>query len=114
MAEVFAFTFNTLLCDMAAVDTKYRDEILEAQKSLLDQCVCKLELLKAENPEIAEKDKDWILTSLLPGTLGLCRALGRYGMPDDYLITRVFPTEPPPPSPASQMVTTKQSFSNFR
>ena len=107
MAEVFAFTFNTLLCDMAAVDTKYRDKIIEAQKSLLDQCVCKLELLKGQ-------DKDWILKSLLPVTLGLCRALGRYGMPDDYLITRVFPTEPPPPSPASQMVTTKQSFSNFR
>lgn len=47
-------------------------------------------------------------------TIGLIRALGRFGFPDNYLITRLFPQEAPPPSPASQLVTTKQSFSNFR
>ena len=57
---------------------------------------------------------DWIFKSLLPVTIGLIRALGRFGFPDNYLITRLFPQEAPPPSPASQLVTTKQSFSNFR
>lgn len=112
VAEVFTFAFNTLLCDMVnCVDSGFRSQILDTQKNLLEKCIGIIEMLK-ENK--GEKDAEWIFNSLLPVTLGLCRSLGRFGNADDYLITRLFPTEAPPPSPASQIVTTKQSFSNFR
>ena len=109
MAEVFAFAFNTLLSDMACIDAGFRQQILEAQKNLLEKCVGIIEKLK-EQP----KDSEWVLKSLLPVTFGLCRSLGRYGSADNFLITKLFPYETPPPTPASQIVTTKQSFSNFR
>ena len=109
VAEVFAFAINTLLSDMAVVDGGYRQIILDAQMALLEKCVRNIEKSK----ECAE-DTDWICESLIPVTFGLCRALGRFGFPDEYLITRIFPQEAPPPSPASQLITAKQNFSNFR
>lgn len=112
VAEVFTFAFNTLLSDMVhCVDAEFRQQILNSQKELLEKCIQIIESLKDDHKE---EDADWIFKSLLPVTLGLCRALGRFGNPDDCLITRLFPMEAPPPSPASQIVTTKQSFSNFR
>ena len=41
--EVFAFAFNTLLCDMIMLSQDYRDQILEAQQNLLKKCVEALE-----------------------------------------------------------------------
>ena len=42
--EVFAFSFNTLLCDMLMLSSEYREQILEAQKNLLEKCVNALEI----------------------------------------------------------------------
>ena len=109
VAEVFAFAINTLLSDMAVVDGGFRTIILEAQMSLLEKCVQAIEKAKE-----SVEDPIWYCDSLIPVTFGLCRALGRFGLPDNFLITRVFPQEAPPPSPASQLITAKQSFSNFR
>ena len=110
MAEVFAFAINTLLSDMAVVDGGFRTMILDAQMSLLEKCVSAIE--KAKESEV---DDEWsYCDSLIPVTFGLCRALGRFGLADNFLITRVFPQEAPPSSPASQLITAKQSFSNFR
>ena len=57
---------------------------------------------------------EWKSRIVVPVTFGLCRALGRYGSIDELLITRLFPIEVTPPAPTSQLVTSKQSFSNFR
>ena len=111
VAEVFAFTFNTLLCDMAIVDAGFRQQIFNEQENILEKCVQTIAQFK-EKPESA--DSEWIFQILIPVTFGICRALGRFGHLDNFLITKLFPTEPPPPSPASQMVITKQNFSNFR
>ena len=57
---------------------------------------------------------EWKVKIVVPVTLGLCRALGRFGSTDELLISRLFPIEVSPPPPTSQLVTSKQSFSNFR
>ena len=51
VAEVFSFAFNTLLCDMAVVDSGFRTQILEAQKSLLSKCVGIIESLKEDKTQ---------------------------------------------------------------
>ena len=113
VAEVFAFAINTLLSDMAVVDGGFRTMILDAQMSLLEKCVTAIE--KAKESDNDDLESNWnYCDSLIPVTFGLCRALGRFGLADNFLITRVFPQEAPPPSPASQLITAKQSFSNFR
>ena len=52
VAEVFAFAINTLLSDMASIDTGFREQILDAQKSLLDKCVGFLEIVHDDSTQL--------------------------------------------------------------
>ena len=57
--EVFAFSFNTLLCDMLMLSSEYREQILEAQKKLLEKCVNALEINDHEGD--VEKSGTYVL-----------------------------------------------------
>ncbi|EYC21934.1 hypothetical protein Y032_0018g3619 [Ancylostoma ceylanicum] len=90
--EQFAFCFNTVLSDLAALLPEYRDVIVNAQIDALACAVASLfEIL--EDHENVSQSKTHLL-KLICYVLGLLRSLGRYSPRSDKpLISYVFPMD---------------------
>ncbi|CAB3384659.1 Hypothetical predicted protein [Cloeon dipterum] len=98
VAERFSFVLNTILSDIASRDQDARAEIISAQIEFFGVLVNLSRSYKDQRSPRGSTARLTLCKATIPVLMGMARAMGRFGDPDDTpLISKIFPLTPPMP-----------------
>ena len=95
-AEIFSFSLNTLLNDVATHNPHLSDKIFDVQLELMSGILAQLQEMKKHEVPSPFNTRKYTCKCMVPVLLGLCRAMGRFAPPSqDFLLCKIYPRSPP-------------------
>lgn len=120
MAEIFAFSFNSLLSDVAKCCPAFRQNVFEAQTELLQTLIAAIDNELGEDILLQDQErKVRLCDTTVPLLFGLARAFGRFGSTNNYLLCKLYPPKQRGKAPnaakkSHEAEVLQKHYSNFR